>query len=421
MESKKRILVVDDEPETLKALKGFLESFGHSAELAENGEDALLKLKSGIDLVLLDVKMPGMDGYEVARQIRGNPRTADIPIIMVTALGSKTDRLNAVRAGANDFVQKPIDITELKVRLDSLLKIKESQDEIKRQKKKLEIAYQAEKELLEKTLKGSVRILVEALGSVNPAAFSQSTRLRRYAQQICAQLDIPGGWQYELAAMLSQIGCFGIPTDILEKHYAGKTLSPEEEEMLSFHPAVGRDLLKNIPRLEQVAEIIAKQNDSFANYHLTDELKRRSSITVGAQILKVITDYDLFITRGKSHREAMRELRISPAGHDPVILSALQNLSIDMSGNPVEFQIRTVKLSELTTDMVLGEDLRTRGDRGILLARKGQEVGYPLIARLKNFKSRVEISRKIQVLIPREPGDSKDKIDVEAFKRKGGG
>ena len=134
----KRILIVDDEPKNQRLIKEFLDVLGHSSEPANDGLEALEKLKSGFDLVLMDVMMPGMDGFEVVRHIRENPEFADIPVIMVTVLDDKETRLRAVEAGANDFINKPIDRLELRVRIESLLKMKDAQDKIKRHQAKLE-------------------------------------------------------------------------------------------------------------------------------------------------------------------------------------------------------------------------------------------------------------------------------------------
>ncbi len=138
MSRPKQILVVDDEEQNLRLLKAFLEALGHEAETAGSGFDALRKLNSGFDLVLLDIVMPGIDGLEVVRRIRDDPKICDIPIIMVTVLGDRETRLAAVEAGANDFIVKPIDKLELRIRVESLLKMKEAQDEIKRHRAELE-------------------------------------------------------------------------------------------------------------------------------------------------------------------------------------------------------------------------------------------------------------------------------------------
>lgn len=131
MMRQQRILIVDDDRQNVELLKNMLESLGHQAEIAFSGTEALEKLGQEIDLVLLDVMMPVIDGFEIARRMRSHPDFGDIPIIMVTILDSKEDRLRAVEAGANDFISKPIDMLELRVRVASLLKMKCAQDRIK--------------------------------------------------------------------------------------------------------------------------------------------------------------------------------------------------------------------------------------------------------------------------------------------------
>ncbi|MBI5571765.1 MAG: sigma 54-interacting transcriptional regulator [Desulfomonile tiedjei] len=138
METPKRILVVDDDRNNLDLLGYRLESLGYEPKLADNCAEALAKLESGVDLVLLDAVMPDMDGFQLAKVIRDDPRFSDIPIIMVTILSGKGDRLRAVESGANDFIAKPIDVLELQVRTAALLRMKEAQDAVKRHRAELE-------------------------------------------------------------------------------------------------------------------------------------------------------------------------------------------------------------------------------------------------------------------------------------------
>ena len=162
MDKPKRILIVDDVEVNRELLDSIITSLGHESEMAEDGVEALAKMKLDVDLVLLDVQMPGMDGFEVVRQVRQDPEVKHIPIIMVTALTSRENRLRAVEAGANDFISKPIDKMEVKVRTDSLLKMKEAQDaseqhqadlvsvneQLQKAKEVAEIATQAKSEFL---------------------------------------------------------------------------------------------------------------------------------------------------------------------------------------------------------------------------------------------------------------------------------
>jgi CheY-like chemotaxis protein/anti-sigma regulatory factor (Ser/Thr protein kinase) len=159
MPQPKRVLVVDDEQRNRNLMQAMLQSFGYDTEEVSSGAEALKRINGTFDLVLLDVMMPDMDGFEIARLIRENPDSTDIPIIMVTILSDREDRLRAVEAGANDFVTKPVDKTELRVRVASLLKIKEAQDQIKRHRAELEAAVEKRTQSLLDLLETSTNIV----------------------------------------------------------------------------------------------------------------------------------------------------------------------------------------------------------------------------------------------------------------------
>ena len=251
-----RILVVDDEEPNRDLLKQMIGVFGHEAELAKDGFEALAKLHMNIDLVLLDVVMPGMEGFEVARRIRSTSQTRDIPIIMVTARSGKEDRLRAVEAGANDFIAKPFDMTELKVRTASLLKMKEHQDAIKRYQLELEDTVQRRTADLRRALEE----MSAAQKRTHEAYLDTIYRLALVAEykdqytgchiarmsHICAILA--GGLKLppaeveiiRAASPMHDVGKIGIPDAILLK--PGK-LTPEEWEVMKQHASIGARIL----------------------------------------------------------------------------------------------------------------------------------------------------------------------------------
>lgn len=257
MNQPKRILVVDDEELNRELLEGLMVSFGHEPEMARDGVEALAKLKLDIDLVLLDVMMPVMDGFEVARRIRENPDTSDLPIIMVTALTSKEDRLLAVQSGANDFITKPIDKTELQVRTESLLKMKEAQDTIKRHRVMLEETVQARtaslRQALEETAEAQRRTHGAHLDTIRRLAIAAEykdedtaahiNRMSNYCAIIARVLHLPPG-EVELilhASPMHDVGKIGVPDIILLK--PGK-LTPEEWTIMKKHTIFGGRILR---------------------------------------------------------------------------------------------------------------------------------------------------------------------------------
>ena len=138
MTEQARILVVDDQAPNRKLLTDLLRTKGYTVETASGGQEALVKVRaSRPDLVLLDVVMPDLSGYEVCKIIRSDPDTGVLPIIMVTALDPTEERVKGLEAGADDFLTKPINVAELLARVRSLLRIKTFHDTVQAQASEL--------------------------------------------------------------------------------------------------------------------------------------------------------------------------------------------------------------------------------------------------------------------------------------------
>ncbi len=133
-----KVLVIDDTPANVKLLADLLKVKGYEVSTAANGEEGLARVAAEHpDIVLLDIMMPGMSGYDVCRTIRANPGTALLPVVLVTSLDPNQERVKGMEAGADDFLQKPINQQELFARVKSLLRVKALQDEVKQQAEKL--------------------------------------------------------------------------------------------------------------------------------------------------------------------------------------------------------------------------------------------------------------------------------------------
>ncbi len=252
----KRILVVDDELVNRKVIEGFLKAFGHDCVLAESGVQALDLLDPSFDLVLLDIMMPDMDGFSVLRELRQRTEVRDLPVIMVTALNSKEDRLKAVEAGANDFVAKPIDKTELKVRMTSLLRMKAAQDEVKNYQIALEDMVRVRTEALALTVenllglqKGTEAAHLETIYCLSSAAEYKDEETAQHIKRmsLCSALlarkiGLPDHEcnVIQHSSPMHDIGKIGIPDAILLK--PGK-LTEEEWVVMKKHAQIGAQIL----------------------------------------------------------------------------------------------------------------------------------------------------------------------------------
>lgn len=267
----KKLLVIDDELTNRKVLEGLLRLMGHEVVLAASGQEGLDLLTPEIDLVLLDIMMPNMDGYEVAVRMREKYDYAELPIIMVTALSSKSDRIRAVEAGANDFISKPIDQLELKVRLGSLLKLKEANDESKRHQMIIEeqvrvrtAALSLAMENLAAQQQNTKAAYLDTIDRLALAAEYRDDDTYQHIQRVGALtgflaekigMSAAEAEIVKYASLMHDVGKIGIPDAILLK--PGR-LTDEEWVIMRQHTTIGARILDfSCSELLQTGSIIA--------------------------------------------------------------------------------------------------------------------------------------------------------------------
>jgi response regulator RpfG family c-di-GMP phosphodiesterase len=316
--------------------------------------------------------MPVMSGIEFLTRVgKISPNTVRV---MLTGQADLPDAIAAVNQGqVFRFLTKPCS-NELLVRT-------------------LEAALEqyrlvtGEKELLEKTLHGAIGVLSEILSLVNPPAFGRANRIGRYVRHMAEKLTLPDVWQFELAAMLSQIGCVTIPPDVMDKFYTVQPLSTQEREMFASQSMLGYNLLAKIPRLEAVAAMIAGQNTPWHRRTGPD------AVIHGAHLLKVALDFDELLVRGADTESAFQQMRANK-DYNPAFLSALEQVQVEA----IHSESRMVSLAQLRTGMIIKMDVRSKN--GLLLLASGQEVTQSAIARLKSFSWTTGLAEPISVIVP---------------------
>jgi response regulator RpfG family c-di-GMP phosphodiesterase len=246
-----KILCVDDDPSLLSAIYRILRK-EFEVETAEGGEAGLLVLreKGPFAVVLSDMGMPGMDGITFLNLV--SLVAPDTVRVMLTGYNDQQTACRAVNEGhIFCFINKPCESSTLNQTLFAAVKQNQS--------------LVAERELLEQTLSGSVKLLTEMLSMSDPVGFSRAKLLRDYAReylQVCEHEDATT-WEIELSAMLLTLGHITIPPGLLARQGSGDDLSKEETEMLGHIPETGFSLLSNIPRLGKVAEVVRYQNKHY--------------------------------------------------------------------------------------------------------------------------------------------------------------
>jgi len=250
MTERKRILVVDDEVPVRQVLREMLQSLGYAVLEAEDGAQTLdLAFHREADLILLDVGLPDLTGFEVAKLIRRRFDPAVLPIIMVTGRAGREERLKAVEAGANDFIGKPVDMTELKVRVAAQLRLKEAELLRRRHRAELERAVRERTRELRATLERLREAQMDTLFRLALAAEYKDDETGKHIQRVgsfCGILataaGLPGHQVHllEVAGPMHDVGKIGVPDAILLK--PGK-LDPGEWEIMKTHTTVGHQLL----------------------------------------------------------------------------------------------------------------------------------------------------------------------------------
>ena len=371
-----KILFVDDEENVLQSMKRQLRK-RFPMQFALSGDEALRKLKENgpFAVIVSDMRMPGMNGVELLSRVKDlHPDTVRI---MLTGNADQETAMEAVNNGQIfRFLTKPCSTATL---VPSLALAQRQYRLVT-----------AEKELLQKTLKGSVTVLSELLSQAKPTVFSAGQRIREYATDVARQLDLPNLWQIEVAALLAQIGCISLPTDIINKKYAGLELDDEEETMWSNYPEIGARLLENIPRLESVTKMIRWQQKPFSEY--TDDFTEPEfeEVLTGAQILKGAIDFDLLLHQGHSPPKAVEELHQQERKYNREVLKALGRIRF-------QEHVRTLSLGVdyITVGMSAEEDITAKN--GAMILPKGQKISWPVLQALYNFNRQVGIVEPIKV------------------------
>ncbi len=375
-----KILFVDDDPNILEAYQRQLRK-QFNIDTALGGELGLEAIAASgpYAVIVADMRMPGMDGIQFLLKVRESaPNSVRM---MLTGNADQQTAIDAVNQGnIFRFLTKPCPPDILSKALTAGI-----------EQYRLVIA---EKELLEQTLKGSVKVITDVLTLVNPTAFGRAARVQRLVRKISADLKVDKPWEMDIAAMLSQLGCITIPEEILTRVYSGVNLSEEELRIFQTHPQIGSNLISNIPRMGSVASIIAYQEKHFDGSGMPYDAKRGVEIPLGARILKLVLDFNSLITSGSSNLEALALIHERKGWYDPTIVESLERvLAIE-----ARYEIKSVKLNELADNMILAEDIKTTS--GIMVITKGHEVTPSLCARLYNWALVNRIQEPIKVLIP---------------------
>ncbi|MDH4127533.1 MAG: response regulator [Spirochaetota bacterium] len=274
---KPKILVVDDIIQNVELLKAFLLPMDYHIETSFDGEDALAKTESfQPDLILLDVMLPKVDGYEVCKKLKSDEKTRHIMIIMITALSELENELLGIEVGADDYLTKPFNRMLLGARIKSLLKTKYYNDQLEKAE----------------TVISSLALSVEAK---DPYTEGHCERLSKYSMLLGQRLKLSPPYIKALnsGGILHDIGKIGISDTILLKQ---GPLDEKERKIMNKHSEIGENICKPLHSLKLVLPIIRHHHERLDGTGYPDGLKG-DEIPVTARILQIVDIYDALITK----------------------------------------------------------------------------------------------------------------------------
>ena len=375
-----KVLCVDDEPAVLEGIRVTLRK-RFRVTMATSGAQGLaaVRHRGPFAVVLSDMSMPAMDGIGFLTRVKElAPSTVRMLLTGVTDLNAAIHVVNDGQIFR--FLTKPCPPKHLLNAFKAAV-----------EQHRLLIS---ERVLLEETLRGCIKTLTNLLSISNPAAFGRGTRIKRYARSLAQSLGAENVWEIEMAAMLSQIGCVTLPPQTAEKLYFGQPLNEGEQAMVARLPAVADELLREVPRLEDVREILALQDRHFDGRGTHPDNLAGEDIPLGARLLKIAIDLDELEAQGVSEDRRLTTMRSREGCYDPKALEALSDLA---ERDVVETRTEELDLSELRPGMILEEDVVTT-QKTLLIAR-GNDVTAELLVHLNNFPEK-SIKQPIRVGIP---------------------
>lgn len=367
------VLIVDDSPEMIDILRDILPA-KMKKQVALNGTNALklLHLSDDLpDLILLDIVMPGIDGFQVCRMIKSVNKFRKIPIIFISSLDESFDKVKAFEVGAVDYVTKPFNREEVLARITTHLDLHKSKNMIE--------------ELYSETIQGTIGAMNNMLALTNPEVSNFSNSMKLYSERIMRKLKVYDIWDLKLACVLSGLGMLSENMKKEEMSCVYNKESINEDVALTIKKAyeslaLSNDIIKQIPRFEAVTKIIESAMQPLGLYYRNIPLEKMRPEVLKGQVLRILTSYLYQFENEKNYVRILREMRESDKEYYySEILTALAEVQSDL----INSEITTVSIDEVEPQMILMENMHC--PQGRLILKSGYELSEQTILLIKNF------------------------------------
>jgi response regulator RpfG family c-di-GMP phosphodiesterase len=365
-----KILFVDDDKNLLASCE---RNFGRKfqIETAEGGEAGLQTIaeRGPFAVVISDRQMPRMDGIQFLSLVK--ERAPDTVRIMLTGNADLEGAIKVVNEGnIFRFLTKPCPQDILgKVIADALAQYR---------------LITSEKELLNKTLSGSIKLLTDILSMIDPQSFGRAQSMRDIINSVTKKFESENDWEIPLAFMVAPIGNVTIPPELLIRARNGSNLSKVEEKIVSRLPETAARLLSNIPRLEGVARIVQYQHKNYDGSGTPQDELKGEALPLGSRLLKILADLAQLQADNGNRLHALNEMQTRLGWYDPAILDAVREYyGVAVAARDATCPSISISISDLTPGMVLRSKIETK--EGTLILCAGHHITEMNLEKIKNF------------------------------------
>jgi len=381
-----KVLLIDDDPNILSALTRQLRK-QYDLVTAQGGEEGLKVVSAAVSqrepiaVVVCDMRMPGMDGIQVLAKIRET--SPDTVRMMLTGNADQETAIAAINRGnIFRFLTKPCPSEDLVQSIDAGL-----------------IQYRlvtAERDLLEKTLAGSIKVLADVISLNDPFAYAVSLRMREWIKTLSVEFSMPSRWQLDIAAMLAPLGEFAIPAEVMEKRRRNEALSESELALFLNAPESARNLVANIPRLAKVAEIVYLQDKHFDGSGFPVGGPKGDSIPFEARMLKILKDLAEETVGAHPSIPAFAVLERRKGYYDTEMLARIRTCLLAAVPTEAPREVE-VAVAALRAGHLILNDIRLSNGRLILAANS--IISPILVERLRALSKSTSFQEPIRVRI----------------------
>jgi response regulator RpfG family c-di-GMP phosphodiesterase len=393
-----RILFVDDNADVLEALTRKLKK-RYEVHCVTSGMKGLQAIGSEgpFAVIVADMRMPQMDGLDFLKAAQKKaPHTIRI---MLTGNLDQTTTVNAINdGGIFRFLTKPCSQEIIGETIDAAVNAF--------------IARNAERELLQQTVTGLANVLADLIGIMDPEISSQTRGASEILKRTAAELNLIDSWEMEIAGSLACLGRLSVPQSIRDKLRKGEALQKDEALLVGGIPDVGAKLIAQIPRMENVAQIIRYQNKNFDGGGFPADDIRGEKIPLGARLLRIISDLFELEDKGYSKKKALEELESRTGIYDPEALAAVR-VSIPMhelESPKISDKIVKMEIDNLSVGLVTAAPIRSKN--GVLLVAQKCILTEEALGRLRNYHEFGQVNNPVLMYAPPPPTVKKEEKEI---------